>query len=126
MKRVAINKPVKVKYFQSYPVPNATLVANKGDFAGRKYWLFGKKQYFEYDMWDFGALAHRVPATYEKEYCRIGDTLYHRPELLLVYGENWYDEFFFETNEKAEKEFENLSRKFGLIEINYGHGTSEM
>ena len=117
--RLAIDTPKKIRLIHGYDT-EATLVANKGDYAGRRYGLFGKKEYHEHDVWDFHEpLEHEIVIDNDPEYTRVGDKLLVRPRVRIIYGYNWHDEKFFNTEEEAEKCYLDLVSKFRLTEVDF-------
>lgn len=121
--RLAIDTPKKIRLIHGYKVPNCTLVANKGDFMRRKYGLFGKKLFYEHDIWrvyDFG--EHDMRFDDDPAYKRVGDELFVKPRVRVIYGLDWRDDRYFDTEQEAEKYFESLVSKFRLTEIMVENG----
>lgn len=117
-KRLAIDKPKKVRLIPGHKVEDCTLVANKGDYMGRKYGLFGEKLYHEHDVWDFHMpFDNEVVVEDDPDYTRVGDELFTTPKVRIVYGEHWFDDKYFETNEKAKIYFDQLVEIFDLFEV---------
>lgn len=115
-RKIAISKPQKIKIVPSYKV-DCRLVANKGDFMGRSFPIFGKKLFYETDVWDFGPFGHDIVVEGRPEYIRIGDDLFRKSEIRIIYsGSNW-DSIYLESNEEAEKRYKELVERFGLVEI---------
>ena len=117
--RLAIDTPKKISLIHGYET-EATLVANKGEYAGRRYVLFGKKEYHEHDVWDFHEpFEHEIFVDNDPEYMRVGDKLFVRPRVRIIYGYQWNDEKFFDTEEDAEKCYCELVSKFRLTEVDF-------
>ena len=121
--RLAIDTPKKIRLIHGYKVPNCTLVANKGDFMCRKYGLFGKKLFYEHDVWNFHtSFEHEMSVDDDPSYKRIGDELFVLPRVRVIYGLEWKDDRYFDTEQEAEKYFESLVSKFRLTEIMVENG----
>jgi len=120
--RLAIDTPKKIRLIHGYKVPNCILVANKGDFMRRKYGWFGKKLFYEHDIWRVHDFGNDMRFDDDPAYKRVGDELFVKPRVRVIYGLDWGDDRYFDTEQEAEKYFESLVSKFRLTEIMVENG----
>lgn len=116
--RLAIDRPKKVELIQERKI-ECSLNHNKGDVLYRN--LFGKKYYAEDDSWDFHMpWMHDTVIDYGGKYKRVGNELFKKHCVKLIYDENLCDEIWFDSGDEAKELFERIMEKFDLFEVDKG------